>query len=138
LFGRLVLTSRGAGQGICDLVLGLAGDQTCLVACLDEATGRLRATRGEQGGLEGLASRACVPVLGEAGEVPPVAVAMSLSPKLTETQVDAMAVNGVLWGARLVLTAVLSHFPKLEVELDLPGSSYNADLSSDEMETLWT
>jgi hypothetical protein len=38
----------------------------------------------------------------------------------------------------LALTTVLSHLPELEVELDLLGPSYNADLSCDEMETLWT
>jgi hypothetical protein len=36
------------------------------------------------------------------------------------------------------MTAVLLHIPELEVELDLLGSSYNANLSCDEMETLWT
>jgi hypothetical protein len=41
-------------------------------------------------------------------------------------------------GARLVLTAALSYFPEMEVELDQLGSGYNADLSSDEMETLLT
>jgi hypothetical protein len=41
-------------------------------------------------------------------------------------------------GGRLALAAILSHFPDLEVELDLPGSGYNADLRSDEMEILWT
>jgi hypothetical protein len=41
-------------------------------------------------------------------------------------------------GAQLVLTVALSYFPKLEDELDLLGPGYNADLSSDVMETLWT
>jgi hypothetical protein len=41
-------------------------------------------------------------------------------------------------GGGLALTAVLSHFPELEIELDLLGSGSNADLSCDEMETLWT
>jgi hypothetical protein len=35
---------------------------------------------------------------------------------------------GVHWGARLVLTAALSHFLELEPELELLGSRYNADL----------
>jgi hypothetical protein len=38
----------------------------------------------------------------------------------------------------IALTAILSHFPKLEVELELLGSRYNADLASDEMEAPWT
>jgi hypothetical protein len=37
-----------------------------------------------------------------------------------------------------VLTAVLSHFPEMDVKLDLLGSGYNTNLSCDEMETLWT
>jgi hypothetical protein len=54
-------------------------------------------------------------------------------------QVIMVALNGVRWGGvRLALTAVLSHFPKLEVELDLLGSGYNTDLSCDKMETLRT
>jgi hypothetical protein len=85
---------EAAGQEIYDLVLGPAGDQTRMVAHLVEATRRLRVTRGST-------SRACAPALGAAGEVPPLAVALSssLSPELTETQVDAMAVNRVQWGA---------------------------------------
>jgi hypothetical protein len=35
---------EAAGQEIYDLVLGLAGDQTCMIARLEEATRRLRAT----------------------------------------------------------------------------------------------
>jgi hypothetical protein len=33
---------------------------------------------------------------------------------------------------------VLSHFPKLELKLELLGSGYNADLTKDEMEAFWT
>jgi hypothetical protein len=36
-----------------------------------------------------------------------------------------------------VLLVALLHFPELEVKLDLLGSGYSADLSSDELETLW-
>jgi hypothetical protein len=92
---------EAAGQEICDLVLGLAGDQTRLIAHLEEATGRLRVMRGDQGGLEGSAPWACAPALGAAGEVPPLAVALSpsMSLELTESRVDVTAVNGVQWGA---------------------------------------
>jgi hypothetical protein len=77
-------------------------------------------------------------VLRESGEVPPLAVALSPSSpsQLTETQVNAAAINGVQWGAWLALTTVLSHFLKLEVELDLLVSKYNTNLMSDEMEVL--
>jgi hypothetical protein len=53
-------------------------------------------------------------------------------------QISAVAINGVRWGAQLALTDILSYFPELELKLDLLGSDYNADLSRDEMETLWT
>jgi hypothetical protein len=54
--------------------------------------------------------------------------------------VSMVALNRVWWGGGgwLVMTIVLLHFPELEVELELLGSGYNADLSCDEMETLWT
>jgi hypothetical protein len=38
----------------------------------------------------------------------------------------------------LALIAILSHFPKLEFELELLGFRYNADLMKDEKEALWT
>jgi hypothetical protein len=41
-------------------------------------------------------------------------------------------------GARLVLVASLSHFPKLEPELELLGSGCNADLTEGQLDTLWT
>jgi hypothetical protein len=68
-----------------------------------------------------------------------VVLSPSLSPEMIETRVDAATINGVQWGGgKLALTAALSHVLELEVELDLLGSGYNADLSSNEMETLWT
>jgi hypothetical protein len=66
--------------------------------------------------------------------MPSLAVALSLSTELIKGHVNAAAINGVHWGARLVLTAVLSHFP----ELELLRSGYNADLMKDEMEAFWT
>jgi hypothetical protein len=75
-------------------------------------------------------------VLERSDEMPPLATAMSLSPELTKGQINAAAINGVQWGARLVLATILLHFPKLEFKL--LGSGYNANLMSDEMETLWT
>jgi hypothetical protein len=72
--------------------------------------------------------------------VPPLAVALSssLSLELTKSRFDALATNGVQWGAQLALTAVLLYFPELEVELLRLGFRYNTDLTCDEMEVLWT
>jgi hypothetical protein len=85
-------------------------------------------------------SRACDLVLREPDGVPPLAVAFSQSSLLglSEMQVSVAALNRVRWGARLALTAILLHFPEVEVELDQLGSGYNIDLSYDEMETLCT
>jgi hypothetical protein len=78
------------------------------------------------------------PVLGRSNGMPLLAVALSPSAELVECRVNAVAINGVPWGARLALTAVLSHFPKPESEMELLGLGYNADLTKDEMEALRT
>jgi hypothetical protein len=127
------------GGGRCDLVLGPVGDETNMVAHLEEVAGRLRMARGWQVTPGDLTSRARGLVLMEPDGVAPLAVALFLSSLSgpSEMHVSVAALNGVRWGARLALTAILSHFPELEVKLDLLGSAYNADLSCNEMEALW-
>jgi hypothetical protein len=97
------------GLEVYDLVLGPVSDQTCLVACLEEAVGQLRVMQDEQGALGDLTSQDRGPVLRGSDDVPLLVVALSLSSssRLTETQVNAMAINGVQWGACLALTIVL-------------------------------
>jgi hypothetical protein len=56
---------------ICDLVLRSVSNQTGLVACLDEAAGRLWVRRDKLGALKGLISWACGLVLGAADVVHP-------------------------------------------------------------------
>jgi hypothetical protein len=73
-------------------------------------------------------------VLERSSEAPSLAAALSSITDLIKGHVDAVAANGVHLGAWLALTIVLSHFPELELELDLLGSGYNADLTKDEME----
>jgi hypothetical protein len=41
-------------------------------------------------------------------------------------------------GGQSALTATLSHFPKLEIELELHGSRRNTDLTEGQLDTLWT
>jgi hypothetical protein len=77
-------------------------------------------------------------VLERYDETPSLAVALSSSTEQIEGHVDAAATNGVHWGARLALTAIVSHFPELELKFELLGSGYNTDLMKDEMEALWT
>jgi hypothetical protein len=50
--------------------------------------------------------------------MPPLVVVVSPSKELTEGCVNAVALNGVQWGVRLALTAILSHFSELESELE--------------------
>jgi hypothetical protein len=64
-------------------------------------------------------------------------VALSSIIEQIEGRVDAVAANGVHCRAWLALIAVLSHFPELELELELLRFGYNADLMKDEMEDLW-
>jgi hypothetical protein len=49
-----------------------------------------------------------------------------------------VATSGVNWGGggRLALSAILLHFPKLELKLELLGFGYNTDLTKDEIEAL--
>jgi hypothetical protein len=47
---------KATDREIYNLVLGPVGDQTILVAHLEEVIGQLKVTQGEQGGLKGSAS----------------------------------------------------------------------------------
>jgi hypothetical protein len=73
-------------------------------------------------------------VLERFSEAPSLVAALSLITNLIEGCVDAATANGVHWGARLVLTTILSHIAELELELELLGSGRNANLMKDEME----
>jgi hypothetical protein len=48
-----------------------------------------------------------------------------------ENRINTAAANGVRWGTRSALVAILSHLPELEPELELLGSRWDADLSND-------
>jgi hypothetical protein len=72
------------------------------------------------------------------GEEPSLAVALSSAADLIEGHIDAAAANEVLRWARLALAAVLSHIPKLELELELLRPSNNVDLTRDLVEVFWT
>jgi hypothetical protein len=54
--------------------------------------------------------------------------------ELIEDQVYAMAANGVRWGTRSALTAIVSHFP----ELELLRCCCNMDLIEDQVDAGWT
>jgi hypothetical protein len=44
--------------------------------------------------------------------------------------------NGVHWGGRYALVAIVSHFPKLETELEELGSRRSMGLIADEADAL--
>jgi hypothetical protein len=77
-------------------------------------------------------------VLERSSEAPSLVVVVSSTTDLIEGCIDGVATNGVHCGAWLALTAVLSHFPDLELEFKLLGSRYNANPTKDEMDVFWT
>jgi hypothetical protein len=66
----------------------------------------------------------------------PLVASLSSTAKLIEGRVNVAATNGVCCGARLVLTAALSHFPKLETKLELLESECNADLTKGQLDAI--
>jgi hypothetical protein len=46
--------------------------------------------------------------------------------------------TGSTEGGQLALIPSLSHFPDLEIELELPGSRHNMDLTKGQLDALWT
>jgi hypothetical protein len=85
---------------VCDLVLGPAGDETNVAACLEEVVGRLRMPQGGKVAPGDLTTRARGLVLREPDGVPPLAVELSSSSlsRPSEEQVSAAALNGVRRG----------------------------------------
>jgi hypothetical protein len=112
-----------------DLILWLVNDRVHLAVRLDEAAGQLQVMQDEHRALQNSVTRVQDLVLKRSDEAFSLVVALSLTANLIEDHVDAVATNGVHSGARLALTAILSHFPELEPELELLGSEYNADLT---------
>jgi hypothetical protein len=51
--------------------------------------------------------------------------------ELLEGRVDTVATNGIRWGTWPALVVTLSHFPKLEPELELLRFEHNTDLKKD-------
>jgi hypothetical protein len=92
---------EAVGLGVCNLILGSAGDETNLAARLEEGTGQLRLTRGGQGALGDLTSQARGLVQREPDGVPPLAVVLTPSSvsRPSETQVSVVTLNVVRWGA---------------------------------------
>jgi hypothetical protein len=71
----------------------------------------------EHRALQNSASRVWDLVPKGSNEASSLAMSLSSAADLIEGCVDVAAAKGVHWGARLALTAALSHFPELEPEL---------------------
>jgi hypothetical protein len=119
-----------------NLALGLVKGRAHLVVHLEEAVGQLWVMQDKLQALHSSATWIWDLVLERYEETPSLVVALSSTVEQIEGRVDVVAANGLHWGAQLALTAILSYFLELELELELPGSGYNADLTKDEMEAL--
>jgi hypothetical protein len=56
--------------------------------------------------------------------------------ELIDVWIDAVAHNGVRWRSHSMLVATMSHFPELELDLELLRFRCNADLTEDEADAL--
>jgi hypothetical protein len=128
------------GARIYDLLLVPLSNQAWLADCLDEAVrylGAKLATRREADdeleALRSLVASVRDLMLDRANGPSSLVASLSAVAELLEDRVNAVAANGVRWG----LVATLSHFLKLEAELELLGSRCNMALTEDQVDALW-
>jgi uncharacterized protein with NRDE domain len=76
-------------------------------------------------------------ILGDASGSSSLAMSLVMAAEEVEKRVNVAATNGVWWGTRSTLVAALSHFPKLEPELELLGSEQDVGLSDGQTDALW-
>jgi hypothetical protein len=131
---------------VCDLILGLCNNWVRLADHLTEDVGQPQVMQLdhqeadiEQMALWSSATLVWDLVLKGSDGTSSLVASLSSAADLINGRIDAMTTNGVcLEGARLALTAILSHFPELETELDLLGSGRNVDLIESKLDALWT
>jgi hypothetical protein len=75
--------------------------------------------------------------LGNVGEPSSLGTSLSMVAELLESRINTTAANGVHWGTRSVLVAILSHLSELKTKLELLGSGQNAYLIEDRVDPLW-
>jgi hypothetical protein len=76
-------------------------------------------------------------VLGSAGGSSSLEASLAMVAEEVENRINTTVANGVRWGTQSALVAILSHFPKLEPELEFLKSGRDADLSDDQANALW-
>jgi hypothetical protein len=77
-------------------------------------------------------------VLGSTGGPSSLATSISAAAELLEDQVDAAATNKLHWGSHFVLVAAMSHFPKLDANLEVLESGCSAGLVEGKVDALWS
>jgi hypothetical protein len=120
------LRLENSGLRVCNLILRPADERVQPIDCLKEAIRRLQAMQEEHReeivelrALQSSATRVRDLVLKGFDKTSPLVASLSSATDLIEGLIDAAATNGGHWGARMALTAALSQFPQLEIELDL-------------------
>jgi hypothetical protein len=76
-------------------------------------------------------------VLGDSSELSSLAAPLAWVPEEVENRINTAAANGVRSETRSTLVVVLSHFPKLELKLELLRFRRDADQSDDRADALW-
>jgi hypothetical protein len=75
-------------------------------------------------------------VLGEANGLTTQVMSMSTVVELLDGRIDTATTNGVSWGSCSTLVAAVLHFPKLDTDLEVLGSSHSTGLTEDEVNAL--
>jgi hypothetical protein len=126
---------------ICNLLLGPSPSQACWADQLEDVAGRLEVAMARRhwanAELEALWASAALVwdcVLGDTSESSSLAASLARVVEEDENRINTAVANGVRWGTRFALVAVLSHFPELEPNLELFRSGQDTDLSDD---ALW-
>jgi hypothetical protein len=77
-------------------------------------------------------------VLGGADGPFSLTTSMSTVVELVGNRIDAAAANGVSWGSRSALVAVVLHFLELDADLEVLGSGRSVGLTDNEVDALWS
>jgi hypothetical protein len=75
-------------------------------------------------------------VLGDVDRSSLLATSMSVVEEGLESQINAVAANGVCWGSCSTLVTFVSQFPKLDTDLEVPESRHSVGLIEDEVDAL--
>jgi hypothetical protein len=118
---------------ICNLLLGPPPGRAWLADHLHEATGQLREELSvrreaevESEALRSLVAQVHDLVLGNVDGLSLLATSMSTLAEWLVGRIDTATANGVRWGSHSALVGTVSHFPKLDADLEMLRSGLNA------------